>query len=369
MAQSPVIGDDGGLIWLFDEQGGFLGTAYAGIQNKGIGWMIDRKKRMTVDADLFRALFKTAQSARQNLPDASTNAYRWFNGEGDGFGGLTIDRYDGFFVFTWYSRGCYAFVEKVMDAFKSTFGEYEGIYFKRRFDTGGQYLAGEDFYDGKRAESPFIIRENGLNFAVHLDDGPMVGIFLDQRHVRHAIKERYASGKDVLNTFSYTGAFSVAAYAGNARSTVSVDLANRSLPKTTEQFEVNGFGVDDNRIIVEDVFQYFKYAVRKELTFDLVILDPPSHAKSKKMIFAAEKNYTDLLEDAIRITRDEGIIVASTNCASFNMAEFKRMVDAAFKNCGNRYRILEMLGQPDDFKVAAEYPEGAYLKVIILKKN
>ena len=115
----------------------------------------------------------------------------------------------------------------------------------------------------------------------------MFGVFLDQRNVRKVIRDKYAEGKSVLNTFSYTGAFSIAAALGGASKTTSVDLANRSKSKTIEQFSVNGIDYDAHDIIVEDVFNYFKYAVRKQLSFDMVILDPPSFARSKKHTFSA----------------------------------------------------------------------------------
>src|SRR5690606_9383885 len=128
-------------------------------------------------------------------------------------------------------------------------------------------------------------------------ESAMVGVFLDQREVRKTIKDRYAKGKNMLNTFSYTGMFSVFATLGGANKTTSVDLANRSKGKTIEQFAINGIDFEAQDIIVEDVFHYFKYAARKQLTFDLVILDPPSFARSKKHTFSANKDYKDLLKE------------------------------------------------------------------------
>src|SRR5690606_4074628 len=162
-----------------------------------------------------------------------------FNGEGDGIGGVIIDYYDGFFLVSWYSEGIYTFKEPLVAALQNI-AEFKGIYEKKRFDTKGQYIEDDDFVTGERGEFPLIVKENGVNFAVYLNDGAMTGIFLDQRDVRRTIKEKYAAGKTVLNTFSYTGAFSVAAAIGGAAKTTSVDLAKRSSAKTIEQFSVNG---------------------------------------------------------------------------------------------------------------------------------
>ena len=214
-----------------------------------------------------------------------------------------------------------------------------------------------------------MVKENGVNFAVYLNDGAMTGIFLDQREVRKNIRDKYSKDKTVLNTFSYTGAFSVYAALGGAKKTTSVDLANRSLAKTIEQFSVNEIDYEAQEIIVEDVFNYFKYAVKKELKFDLVILDPPSFAKSKNFQFKAETDYKDLLKEAITVTEDSGVIVASTNCSKFDMNKFKEFISQAFKESNISYKILEEYTLPSDFRTIDEFKEGDYLKVVFIKIN
>ena len=155
---------------------------------------------------------------------------------------------------------------------------------------------------------------------------------------------------------------------GGAVKTTSVDLANRSLPKTIEQFSVNGIDPEAHNIVVMDVFKYFKYAVKKALKFEMVILDPPSFAKSKKFTFSAGKDYTNLLKDTISITEDNGVIIASTNCSTFDMKKFKNFIDVAFKEMNGKYEIMEQFSLPADFKTSPEYKEGNYLKVVFIKK-
>jgi 23S rRNA (cytosine1962-C5)-methyltransferase len=196
----------------------------------------------------------------------------------------------------------------------------------------------------------------------------MVGVFLDQREVRKLIRDKYANGKRVLNTFSYTGAFSVFAASGGASHTTSVDLANRSLSKTIENFSINGIDYEAQDIIVEDVFNYFKFARKKELKFDMVVLDPPSFARSKKHTFSAAKDYKDLLKDTIAITEDNGVIVASTNCSTFDMKKFKGFIDTAFKESNGRYKLMEEFSLPEDFKTINQFKQGDYLKVVFIKK-
>lgn len=360
--------EEGSIIKLVDEKNKYIAKGYYGKQNKGLGWVLSRKENVTFDQPFFKNMLKEAIQGRESFYQSSeTTAFRIFNGEGDGIGGLTIDYFAGYYLFTWYSKGIFHFRDYIIQALKELV-EFSGIYQKKRFDEKGQYIEEDDFVAGERGQFPLIVKENGVNFAVYLNESAMVGVFLDQRDVRRTIRDAYAKGKTVLNTFSYTGAFSVFAALGGATKTTSVDLANRSKNKTIEQFSVNGIDYETQAIIVEDVFKYFKYAVRKALKFDMVILDPPSFARSKNFVFSAEKDYKNLLNEAIAITADNGTIVASTNSSAFGMDKFKGFIDAAFKESGSRYKLLEEFSLPADFKTIKDFPEGDYLKVVFIKK-
>ncbi|MGA5689103.1 class I SAM-dependent rRNA methyltransferase [Cytobacillus pseudoceanisediminis] len=360
--------EEGAVIELTDESGRFIGKGYYGKQNKGRGWILSRNPQETFDEAFFAKKFKEALKRREALfHDPETTAFRVFNGEGDGIGGITIDYYDGFYVISWYSEGVYSFRNTVIQALMNS-ADVKGLYEKKRFAVKGTYIEDDDFAAGERASFPLMVKENGISFPIYLNDGAMVGVFLDQRHVRKTIRDKYAEGKTVLNTFSYTGAFSAAAALGGAVKTTSVDLANRSKSKTIEMFSVNGIDFEAQDIIVEDAFNYFKYAVRKQLKFDMVILDPPSFARSKKHTFSARKDYPELLAQAIQITEKNGIIVASSNCSTFSMKKFKDFIKKAFAQTGDRYKILEEFTLPEDFRTIKEFKEGDYLKVAFIQK-
>ncbi|GGM27032.1 methyltransferase [Paraliobacillus quinghaiensis] len=363
-----VLKDEGTIVSLVDEKNNFLGKGYYGRQNKGFGWILTQKETESIDQQFFVNKLRAAFDQRHAFyKDKDTTAFRVFNGEGDGIGGLTIEYYDGYYVINWYSHGIYCFKDLIIQSLTNLV-DFKAIYEKKRFDVGGKYVEDDDFVSGERGQFPIIIKENGVNFAVYLNEGPMTGIFLDQRQVRKTIRDKYAKGKTVLNTFSYTGAFSVYAALGGAKETTSVDLANRSLPKTVEQFQANGIDENDHVIRVMDVFNYFKYAIKKNLSFDMVILDPPSFARSKKHTFSAAKDYVKLLEETIAITADKGIIVASTNSSGFGMDKFKGFIEKAFKNTNGQYKIIDTFSLPDDFKTIKQYKEGNYLKVVFIKK-
>lgn len=359
--------NEGNIINLVDEKNKFIARGYYGKQNKGYGWVLTRKENEYIDLEFFRKRLIVALNKRTNFfSNSETTAFRVFNGEGDGIGGLTIEYFDGYYVINWYSKGIYEFRDEIINSLKQLVS-FKGIYEKKRFNEDGKYIEQDDFIMGERAESPLIVKEGGINFAIYLNEGAMVGVFLDQRQVRKTIRDKYSKDKTVLNTFSYTGAFSIFAAIGGAKVTTSVDLANRSLQKTKENFEINDIDPKTQEIVVEDVFNYFKYAAKKELKFDLVILDPPSFAKSKNFKFSADKDYKDLLKQAITVTEDNGVIVASTNCSSFNMDKFKEFIRDAFKESNLEYKILEEYTLPSDFKTIDEFKEGDYLKVVFIK--
>lgn len=362
-----VLDEEGITIKLVDEQNNFIAKGYYGKQNKGLGWVLSNNEKEQFDQRFFEKTLKAAIDRREHFFEGSgTTAFRVFNGEGDGLGGLTIDYFDGYYVLTWYSKGIYQFREFIIDSLKNLV-EYKAIYQKKRFDESGKYIEEDDFVTGERGEFPIVVKENGVNIAIHLNDSAMVGVFLDQKDVRKKLRDVYSKGKRVLNTFSYTGVFSVFAALGGATKTTSVDLANRSKSKTIEQFNVNGIDEKSQDIIVEDVFKYFKYAVKKGLLFDVVILDPPSFARSKKFVFSAEKDYKNLLIEAISITEENGIIIASTNASSFGMDKFKGFIDTAFKESNKHYKLMEEFSLPEDFRTNKHYPESDYLKVVFIK--
>ncbi len=360
--------EEGTIIKVVDEKNQFIGKGYYGKQNKGYGWILTRKESEQINQSFFESKIKSALHKRKQFYKSSdTTAFRVVNGEGDGLGGLIIDYYDGYYVVSWYSEGIYTFRDEIIAALQKV-ANFKGIYEKKRFDTKGKYIEGDDFVAGERGEFPIIVKENGVNFAVYLNDGAMVGVFLDQRNVRKQIRDKYAKGRTVLNMFSYTGAFSVFAALGGASKTTSVDLANRSLSKTIEQFSVNEVDYEAQDIIVEDVFLYFKYAAKKKMKFDMVVLDPPSFARSKKYTFSAAKDYKNLLKETIAITENNGIIVASTNCSALDMKKFKGFIDTAFKEMNGKYKILEEHSLPEDFRTIDQFKEGDYLKVVFIEK-
>ena len=344
------------------QEGTFLGTAYLSQQNKGLGWFVSTDK-VTFDQAFFETLFRQAKEKRSAYyQDDLTTAFRLFNQEGDGFGGLTVDLYGDYAVFSWYNSYVYQIRKVISEAFRQVFPEVLGAYEKIRFK-GLDYESAHVY--GQEAPDFFTVLENGVLYQVFMNDGLMTGIFLDQHEVRGSLVDGLAMGKSLLNMFSYTAAFSVAAAMGGASQTTSVDLAKRSRELSQAHFQANGISTDDHRFIVMDVFEYFKYAKRKDLTYDVIVLDPPSFARNKKQTFSVAKDYHKLISQSLEILNPGGIIIASTNAANVSRQKFTEQIDKGF--AGRSYQILNKYGLPADFAYNKKDESSNYLKVISMK--
>ena len=349
-------------VEVHSQDGNFLGTAYLSQQNKGLGWFVSKDK-VAFNQAFFEALFRQAKEKRSvYYQDELTTAFRLFNQEGDGFGGLTVDLYGDYAVFSWYNSYVYQIRQTISEAFRQVFPEVLGTYEKIRFK-GLDYESAHVY--GQEAPDFFTVLENGVLYQVFMNDGLMTGIFLDQHEVRGSLVDGLAMGKSLLNMFSYTAAFSVAAAIGGASQTTSVDLAKRSRELSQAHFQANGISTDDHRFIVMDVFEYFKYAKRKGLTYDVIVLDPPSFARNKKQTFSVAKDYHKLISQSLEILNPGGIIIASTNAANVSRQKFIEQIDKGF--AGRSYQILNKYGLPADFAYNKKDESSNYLKVISMK--
>ena len=349
-------------VEVHSQDGNFVGTAYLSQQNKGLGWFVSTDK-VTFNQAFFETLFRQAKEKRKSYyQDDLTTAFRLFNQEGDGFGGLTVDLYGDYAVFSWYNSYVYQIRKVISEAFRQVFPEVLGTYEKIRFK-GLDYESAHVY--GQEAPDFFTVLENGVLYQVFMNDGLMTGIFLDQHEVRGSLVDGLAMGKSLLNMFSYTAAFSVAAAMGGASQTTSVDLAKRSRELSQAHFQANGISTGDHRFIVMDVFEYFKYAKRKGLTYDVIVLDPPSFARNKKQTFSVAKDYHKLISQSLEILNPGGIIIASTNAANVSRQKFTEQIDKGF--AGRSYQILNKYGLPADFAYNKKDESSNYLKVISMK--
>ena len=352
-----------GIAVFSEKNGNKLGYGYLSLQNNGLGWFVS-PDHQSFDQDFFITLFQKAKARRTSFEqNQDTTAYRLFNQDGDGFGGFSVDRYGDFAVFSWYNAFVKKLQETIIVAFREVWPEIVGAYEKNRLSGYKGEISSHLF--GQEQSDPFLVTENGVSYSVFLDEGWMTGIFLDQHKVRQQLVDGLAKGKSLLNLFSYSAAFSVAAKSGGAKETVSVDLAKRSRALSQAHFDANDFDVASDRFVVMDCFEYLRYAKRHNLTFDVIVIDPPSFARNKKQTFSVAKNYHQLIEGALEVLSDNGVIIASTNSANLSKQQFKQELDKGFGKISHQYVNLYQL--PEDYPTISADPQSNYLKVYMIK--
>jgi len=315
-----------------------------------------------IDADFWRRRIDQAIALRKKVVPPETDAYRLINAEGDGMPGLVVDRYGSFLVFSIGTAGIEKWREILVGHLSAAVGSV-GIY--ERSEGRSRQLEGMPNRIGPVAgEVPATaeIVENGLRFEVDLMTGQKTGFFLDQRGNREIIGA-LSREATVLNAFSYTGAFSVYAARGGAKRVVSVDASAAANEIASGNLVRNGFSPERHPILTANCFEYLR---ETEEVFDLIILDPPAFAKSRKDVERSAKGYKEInLQAARRLC--EGGILATFSCSNPVSVElFEKIVLGAVQDAGKTAQLLRPLGAGPDHPVNLAHPEGLYLKGLLL---
>lgn len=297
-----------------------------------------------------------ALELRQMLFDKNTNAHRLISGEGDFLPGITVDRYERYAVMQTYADCLETILPEVIRSLSKGSFALKGIV--RRMDGVMQCLWGE------LPPPELTILENGLKIIANLYDGQKTGLFLDHRDNR-ALLGRLASGKTVLNLFAYTGAFSLYAARGGASKISSVDIAPAAMIDARRNFALNGFDPDQHDFLAADCFNLLEKFVKEGKKFDLVILDPPSLARSKDNRYAAARAYKKLNLLALRCVNDGGMLASASCTSQISPEHFKEILLEAGLDARRRLQILQENGHAPDHPVPISFPEGRYLKFVL----
>lgn len=314
----------------------------------------------TPELEFWTEKLKNCVSLRKEYIDSSTTAYRLVHGEGDFLPGLIIDIYDNCAVIQAHSHGMFNSMNLIGEALNICFeNKLDTIYCKSAATMHGD---GDDrFLHGSKQEC--IATEYGMKFNVNWVEGQKTGFFLDQRENR-ALLKKYAAGKHVLNTFCYSGGFSVAALQGDAASVTSIDVSSKAIDLTRSNLSLNGYSDEKNACVAEDVNHFLK---TNEQLFDIVILDPPAFAKSLRKKHNAVMGYKRLNTAGIAKVKPGGLLFTFSCSQVIDEALFANTIVAAALETGRKARILHRLGQGPDHPVNLFHPEGHYLKGLVLK--
>jgi 23S rRNA (cytosine1962-C5)-methyltransferase len=330
-------------------------------------WSFDAGVR--IERDFFaKAIGKAIQLRASLTAFHHSNALRLVHGESDGLPGLIVDRYADVLVAQFLSAGAEFWREAILDALAAETG-CEAIY--ERSDAEVRVLEGlapkTGFARGNREAKRCPIVEHGLNYRVDVESGQKTGFFLDQRENRQRVRA-LAEGREVLDAFCYTGGFSIAALAGGAKHVTAVESSAPALEVAKEN--VNANSMDFSRISFEqaDVFAYQRLLRDRGSSFGLVILDPPKFAPTAAQVKNAARAYKDINMMAMKLLKPGGLL-ATFSCSGGVSAElFQSIVAGAASDAGVDARIIERFGAGADHPVALSFPEGDYLKGLLVVK-
>lgn len=353
---NPQAGD---LVALCDSKKNILGFGHAGTGSIAVRMLHFGNE---FPENFWSNAIEKAVNLRKQVLRGDTNCYRLIHGEGDGLPGLVIDVYDTIAVIQFHDFGMYLRKEELTSAIRTHLPGIKGIVSKSS-DTLQQPTPkdADSVLWGEIPES-LIVKENGVLFQIQPGAGQKTGFFLDQRDNRKLLGE-FASGKKVLNCFSYTGGFSLYALKNGAISAVSADISKKATDTAHEQALLNGFTETQHQPLTVDCI---KYLSENELDFDLVILDPPAFAKSVSKRHNATMAYKRINALAMKKMPKDSILFTFSCSQVVDRELFESTVMAAAIEAGRNIQILHRLTQPADHPVSIFHPEGSYLKGLVL---
>ncbi len=323
-------------------------------------------------------------------------AYRWLFGEGDGLPGITVDLYGQFAVVQTYMEGATVLLDWLVKGLTAT-APLEGILWRSQHqaEPGETRQVGDgDETDNPGKSSPktqllwgnpppedLVVTEHGLQFQVNLATGQKTGLFLDHRENRQWV-EHLSQGRSLLNCFAYTGAFSLYALRGGASHVTSVDIGKGLAAAAERNVQLNQLDSHRHQFITADCFTVLQQFIQSGQTFDVVILDPPSFAKTKQNRFAAIRAYAKLNALALQCVAPNGLLVSASCTSQVSPEAFKEMLATAStlsvgggeqaasskrKPRHHRLQIIHEAGHPLDHPVPPQFPEGRYLKFVVAR--
>ena len=331
-------------------------------------WTFDPKEE--VDALFFRNRIQKALALREALPAAKhANALRLVHGESDGLPGLVVDRYADVLVAQFLSAGVERWRDPILDSLMELSG-CAAIY--ERSDAEVRKLEGlpakAGFARGNRNAARCPIIEYGLNFRVDVEQGQKTGFFLDQRENRQRVRS-LAAGREVLDGFCYTGGFSVAALAGGAARVTAIESSAAALEVAKENLAANPLDASKVEFLQADVFAQLRKLRDKNAKFGLIVLDPPKFAPTAAQVKKAARAYKDINLWALKLLAPGGLL-ATFSCSGGVSAElFQSIVAGAALDAGADAKIIERFGAAADHPIALEFPEGEYLKGLLVLKG
>lgn len=317
----------------------------------------------TIDATFWQNRVRTALHVRKRIVPSLTSAWRVLNAEGDGVPGLIVDKYGEFIVMSLETAGMEMRRDEIVAVLAAEMAP-RGIYER----SGGSARRREGFPErqgtvwGEAPPDTIPMEENGVLFLVDVKFGQKTGFYLDQRDNR-VLLERLSKGARVLNCFAYTGGFSLYALRGGAEEVTSVEISPKAIEMIATHLELNRLPGSRHRTICADVFDFLR---SDKSSYDVICLDPPSFARSRRDVAKALQGYRDINRQAIKRLRPRGLLMTFSCSGAIDEEAFTTTVAEAVREAGCVAQIVTTLSPAPDHPVQLVHPEGRYLKGLLI---
>lgn len=355
--------EDGSWAEVHDSRGSVLGFGH--YQHGSIAVRMLSFGGQMPGADFWEQKLRAAIHTRATagLPSEITNCYRLVHGEGDGMPGLIIDYYDGAAVMQAHSAGMHNDRADISMALRNVLEDVRAIYYKSQGTLPAKMReADQDEYLVGMGIVPHVVLENNHKFFVDWEEGQKTGFFLDQRENRKLLAA-FSKDRIVLNSFCYTGGFSVYALNAGAALVHSVDSSQKAIELTRKNLDLNGHNANLHSCYAADTFDFIN---DRQDQYEVIVLDPPAFAKHRDARHQAVRGYQRLNADAIRAIRKGGIIFTFSCSQVVDSQLFYDTIVSAAIQAGRKMKVLHHLSQPADHPVSIFHPEGEYLKGLVL---
>ncbi|MEN9978532.1 MAG: hypothetical protein RLZZ569_1157 [Bacteroidota bacterium] len=353
---------DGQVVAVLDSRGNELAKGH--FNHGSIAVRVLTFENEAIDQAFFTKRITNAVALRKllNLFRTDNSICRLIHGEGDELPGLVVDFYGGVAVIQCHSFGMYQQIDLIVEALKSALPNELIAIYNKSSDTLPKREQIIDGYLFGTCETPHIALENGVKYNIDWINGQKTGFFIDQRENR-ALLAKYSRDKKILNTFCYSGGFSLAALKNGANEVHSLDSSKKAIELTDNNILLNDL-VDKHTSIVADAMVYIRETGED---FDIVILDPPAFAKHRDKRHQAVQGYKRLNAMAMSHIRPGGLLMTYSCSQVVDKSLFTHTIIAAAIESGRSVRILEQLHQPADHPINAFHPEGEYLKGLLVQ--
>ena len=354
----PTVGD---LVDIYDCQKQYLATGH--FQNESIIVKILSFDTPNIDYAFWKERFEQAINYRKRFgffDNPNSNVFRLVNGEGDFMPGLIADYYNGIVVLQAHSEGMHQNFSLFTDVLRELLGEK----LVAVFDKSSSTLPSGDSTDGYiwgATPEEWEIKEDENKFIINFYEGQKTGFFIDQRENR-ALVSSLSEGKRVLNTFGYTGGFSLSALRGNAMYVETVDISKKAIALCDRNVSLN-FNNANHKSVALDVLHYLSEI---DSNYDIIILDPPAFAKNHRSLQQGLKGYKNINQRAIEKIKPGGLIFTFSCSQAVSKEDFQTMVFTAAANANRKVRIIKHLPHAIDHPVSIYHPEGEYLKGLLI---